>query len=155
MNTLLELFDEINRLDIITKNILESIVNQYDGNDWEDYIDVNFAKTNYNKKCAMKNDKIQLYIITWNINSESKIHDHPENGCIMKLLSGKLYEHTYFNDNNQLYFLGKKKIMEGDISYRESTKIIHKISNDANISVSLHIYLCEPNFQHLFYKESI
>ena len=42
-----------------------------------------------------RNEKYEIYLICWNKKQISKIHDHPENGCILKVLKGELIEYRY------------------------------------------------------------
>ncbi len=78
------------------------------------------------------------YIITWNKNKLSKIHDHSSNGCILKLLKGKLLETRY---NNKLEILEENIVDENSISYIKNENGLHNIKNISDdISVSIHIY---------------
>lgn len=82
------------------------------------------------------NDLFETILICWDDGSESKIHDHPENGCILQLLNGCLEEYLY--DSN----LKLQKIStfnSGDISYMENSIGYHKIKC-INKAISLHIY---------------
>jgi cysteine dioxygenase len=86
-------------------------------------------------------DKFEFIIICWNKGQESQIHDHPENGCILKILSGKILEEVY--DDN-LNLIKNNYLTKDDISYREKDKITHKII-PLEESISLHIYSA-PNY---------
>ena len=73
-----------------------SILQEYKDNDWMNYVTIN--PNNYHRKKVYNNDDFEIFIITWNVNQGSKIHDHAENGCYMLLLQGELTEDIY--DNN-------------------------------------------------------
>ena len=45
----------------------------------------------------MSNELFEIIIISWNYNQKSPIHNHPENGCLMKILKGSLTEEKYNN----------------------------------------------------------
>ena len=145
--TLKELFD------IITDNIkiygsLEqsnNIINLYCGTDWKQYI-IN-TKSYYYKNLIFRSDLIELYIITWPISISSCIHDHPDKGCILKVLYGKLEETSYDKINDTCAKIKEVNILnEQSIGFKISDNVLHKIKNiNDDISVSLHIY-ASPNY---------
>lgn len=47
---------------------------------------------NYEKKIIYKNEDYELVLINWEKGSFTNYHNHPENGCVLKVLDGKLYE---------------------------------------------------------------
>lgn len=49
---------------------------------------------NYQKKIIMKNNKFELVMISWEKFAETNFHNHPKNGCVMKILEGRLLEYT-------------------------------------------------------------
>jgi len=128
------------------------ILENYNNTDWKEYIKVNNILSNnipnnnksnkvisegdYYKNLVLTNDYIDLYIISWNINTQSPIHKHPDGGCLLKVLQGNLIEEVY--ENNKL--IEVNIFNKNDIGYREKDKIQHKIINKNNISVSVHIY---------------
>jgi predicted metal-dependent enzyme (double-stranded beta helix superfamily) len=44
------------------------------------------------------NEFFDLHIITWNVGQGSRIHDHSENGCVLKILQGQLQETKFWRD---------------------------------------------------------
>jgi len=90
------------------------------------------------KKLLFRDDKFEIYIITWNTNQKSLIHDHSSNGCIYKVLSGSIKENIYDKDLDLKYV----KIINLDNCHFISNDIgLHSMYNDNNdICVSLHIY---------------
>jgi len=136
IKNLKELGDIVSNELINNKNLkdLSDILNQYDGNDWLDFIRITET---YNKHSVYKNDLIEIYIITWSFNQSSPIHNHPQNGCLLRLLSGNLCEEIYDSDLN---FKTRNRLAKNDISYMEGNKIVHRIMNYDQISVSVHIY---------------
>ena len=106
---------------------------------WRDYVNLN--KKKYSKICILKNDDYELYLISWLPKQHTKIHLHPNNGCIMKLVYGKLNEIIYNNYNfvENSYNTNDNSFMCNDYGMH----IISNISN--NVSISLHLY-SPPNF---------
>lgn len=82
------------------------------------------------------NDLFEMILICWDTGSESRIHDHPENGCVFNLMNGCLEEHLY--DSN----IKLKKITtvnSNNTSYMENSIGYHKIKC-IDKAMSLHIY---------------
>ena len=108
------------------------------------HIDIDYTKyirhnnNTYDRNIIYKNNLFEIVIINWMPNQYSKIHGHPENGCIMKVLDGCLYESRkvdnyildYYHDINNTSFVTGK----------------HYIGNYTNKpSISMHIY-SPPNY---------
>ena len=69
----------------------------------------------------------------------SYIHDHPEGGCILKVLQGELIEHKY--DTKNLELLEVLNHNKGSIGYIDNTIAYHRVGNDSKEkAISLHIY---------------
>ena len=130
------------------KNIkdLYNIIKDYDGTDWIEYRKVN--KETNNKILVDRNENFDMYIITWNNYQKSKIHNHPENGCIYKILEGHLIEENY---DDKLRLVGIKSLFIDCIGYIDDFIYLHRMNNyKNNICVSLHIY-SPPNFKTTYY----
>jgi predicted metal-dependent enzyme (double-stranded beta helix superfamily) len=91
----------------------------------------------YLREVLYKNLSYEIVAISWGTNATTHIHDHSNNGCIHMLLEGKLKEEIF--DNNKLK-INEVIINKSNISYIESNKILHKITNISDRSSSLHIY---------------
>ena len=77
-----------------------------------------------------------MILICWSSNSESKIHDHPEKGCILQLFEGVLEEHLYDSDLNLIKLT---TINSNNTSYMDNNIGFHKIKCIEK-AMSLHIY---------------
>lgn len=125
---------------------LYTILNDYNGIDWKKYKVID--ETKYNKIFLDGNDEFEIYIITWNNYQQSKIHDHPNNGCIYKILDGHLVEENY---DKKLRLTGFKSLFKNSIGYTDNNTGLHKMINYKNIvAVSLHIY-SPPNHNTTYY----
>ena len=62
-------------------------IKKYDNDDWKKYI--NFSNQKYVRNLIFRNDKFEIYLICWDKNQKSPIHDHSENGCVMNIISLK------------------------------------------------------------------
>jgi len=77
---------------------------------------VYFDNNKYNRNTVYENENIEMVIISWNNNQKSGLHDHPKNGCLMKILDGELNEYIY---NEKLNLLKINNCKKGCISYQE------------------------------------
>jgi cysteine dioxygenase len=166
ISSLNELFENVTT-QTRTEKLLSSspLLEKYCGDDWKKYLcesegvhletckkTENYEKKPiYHKVIVCANDIIEMFIIKWDRFSESCIHDHPEFGCIVKMLAGKLREDVYETTDYGIKFCSTNILNKNDIGYKESNKIIHKITNiHDDYSVSLHIY-SKPNYKHNSY----
>lgn len=92
----------------------------------------------YNRNVLYRNNDFEIVFITWGVNSESPIHYHPEQGCILTILDGNLFEEQY-NKDGVLFKYNYLKY--GDIGYMDNSIGSHRIINPNDYNVySLHIY---------------
>ena len=86
----------------------------------------------------------ELFIIVWNKGSKSKIHDHSEKGCILKVLQGELKETIYKDsksDDLNENIVNTTIIKKSDTSFMHNDLGFHSIENISDdISISLHVY---------------
>lgn len=95
---------------------------------------VQFNADNYYSNPLYRNDKFEIRLLSWKPSQETVKHTHPENGCIMKILEGKLVEEKF--DGNRV---SKKSYTKGDVCYTKPNEL-HILKNSDKDSVSLHIY---------------
>jgi hypothetical protein len=93
-------------------------------------VDIN--EGSYVKHLIYGNNFYELFLISWN-NTSSNWHGHPDNGCVMKVLSGTLHEYTH-NGGRVQYRLLK----ESDVGFKMSNDMHNIVS--AGVNHSLHIY---------------
>lgn len=127
---------------------LYQILNNYNGTDWITYRTVD--ETKYNKQFVYGTDEFDMYIITWNKYQQSKIHNHPENGCIYKILEGHMVEEFY---DKHIRLSGFNSSFKDRIGYIHDSKCLHKMINyHDKVAVSLHIY-SPSNHNTTYYNE--
>lgn len=113
-----------------------SILQNYNDNDWKNYI--KYHNKSYHKELVYRGE-FDIFIITWNPNKSSNIHNHPCQGCVYKILSGNFLEKIY--EKKHLTCINTKKLSKNDINYIDDNIGYHQITNlNKEISVSLHIY---------------
>lgn len=131
------------------------VLSNYVGTDWQKYLDLDsmyLINNNYYKKSIMKTDLFEMFLIIWKLNSESPIHDHPKDGCLLKVLDGCLVETIYQNIDGNAKYIHSNILDTNSIGFRIGNKILHKIQNYDSISVSLHIYF-PPNYTYNSYNK--
>ena len=91
----------------------------------------------------------ELILISWAPGAKSHIHNHPENGCIYKVLDGILIEETY--DPKTIELTNLITLLPNDMGYIDNTICYHKMYNPEPFTAySLHIY-SPPNFNMSIY----
>lgn len=87
--------------------------------------------------------QFSLLLLCWNVGMESKVHDHPCDGCFVKALQGDIRETKYAVDSasNQLVASNDVVIRGGTVTYMDNSIGYHKVGNAGNIpAVTLHLY---------------
>ena len=115
----------------------ELFLRSYRSPDWNNF--VNYRKINDFQKNLVHRDKLfEIFLINWPHNYQSQIHNHAENGCLLKVLKGCLQERIY---HTNLELLDVKDRNCRSISYLDDSIGYHSIRNtNTTNSVSLHIY---------------
>jgi hypothetical protein len=140
----LEVKLDINNIIILLKN--------YKGDDWKQYSStIEWYNEIYHKILIKKMKNYEVYLIYWNKNITSPIHDHPSEGCVFKVLEGELIEDLYFNKDNKITFNSRNILHKNEISYNSSNTILHNIINQDNKSISIHIYFPPDFIQKQYY----
>ena len=144
-------------IQLIKKNNcnINQILSLYEGNDWKNIIlnITNNILNGYHKYLFYKNEEFEVYLIIWFPHAKSPIHNHPENGCYLKILEGYLCEDIYCNKDNKIKLINKRYLDNTTVNYRAGNYILHQIQNETNnISTSLHIYFYQ-NFNLITYNE--
>eukprot|EP01083_Nonionella_stella_P136801 416434_1 len=82
---------------------------------------------------ATDNKTFTLLMLCWNPNKSSPIHDHPCNGCWMRVLQGSVNEKRYVKDteNNVLVCTQDTTFYQGDETFIDDNLGYHKIGNNA------------------------
>ena len=86
-------------------------------------------------------------MLVWNPHKESPIHDHPCNGCWVRVLENSVKEMVYEkNAENQLEVTADNLYEEGGVTWMHDIKGYHKIGNpNDSIAVTMHVY--SPPFE--------
>jgi cysteine dioxygenase len=86
----------------------------------------------------------ELLVLCWNPGKGSKIHDHPGDGCYVRLIQGKLEENLYrvVDAQENLELCSSTIISAPAVTYMDDSLGVHRLTNpDAEIgAISLHLY---------------
>lgn len=150
IKNLLDLENKIYKKLRTNKNLYSAvnILSRYNGEDWKEY--VKLSDNTYVKNLVCKNIFFEIFILSWNSNQKSPIHNHAKNGCLMKILYGKLEQELY---SKNVKLIEKQIVDTSNISYIDNNIGLHSINNNNNKpAVSLHIY-SPPNYKTQVYVE--
>lgn len=123
------------------ENVLElrSLVEQYDGNDWHDYLsnENKTPKTNI----LLRDERIKMVLVHWHGFQKTQKHGHPEGGGLFKILTGTLKE-TRFDPDDADRVIGTNHFFKGAVSYIHDAEAYHIVENPISYpAVSLHVYM--------------
>lgn len=108
----------------------------------------------YKRKLLYSDDFIDIFLIGWAQKQGSKIHDHPENGCLMRVLNNELCEETYVKNQEKLEKLSFKRLVQGETGHIKKCTVLHRIFNESEEkSLSLHVY-SPPNYKTKYYDDT-
>ena len=137
---LTNLISNLRKVDISNYHKLfryQVFLKQYKSNDWLNYLDKSKVN-NFQKNLIQRDENFELFLINWPIEYQSNIHNHAENGCLMKVVQGELQENIY---SKQLDLLETKFKTKGNVSYIDDSIGYHSIYNNNDFtSSSLHVY---------------
>ena len=111
---------------------------------------VHFSNEKYQRVPLAATPDRSAYLLCWAPYQESRIHDHPDGGCKVKVLQGTLVEVCY----SPQHPTGKsQRVSVGDYSYKCGKLGLHNIKNGMKPAVTLHIY--SPDYVPTFYSSYV
>jgi cysteine dioxygenase len=116
---------------------VKHVLERYKGIDWKKYIVV--ETYNYHRHTLFTSKEFDIIIITWAKGQQCPIHNHPNNGCNVKILDGNITEERYNKETfKELYTYTYYK---DDIMYIDDNLGYHRMCNNGTIPcITLHIY---------------
>ena len=117
----------------------ESIVNDFDLTELDLKPYFVFDDSHYTRNPVCKNEHILITILCWQPNQGSPIHNHPKQGCLMKILQGSLEEQRFDTDTLEPRSTTTHKL--SSVGYIDDTVAYHIIKNTGSEpAISLHCY---------------
>jgi cysteine dioxygenase len=151
--------DLFGRLDLTSRGIddddSDSDIDVDDGRYWWDRYAHPDPMKNYTRNLIATDDETYtLLLLCWNPGKSSPIHDHPCDGCWVRVCEGKIQETRYEvteNDENEtgtstrLVMISDAVIEDSMPTFIHDSIGYHKVGNpsDAQVAVTLHLY-CPP-----------
>ena len=124
---------------------MESLRKIADTIDYKDLVE--FCEEHYKKIVVTRNENYEVYLICWRAGQNTRIHDHPDGGCLMKLISGTLLEENYRSDGTFLY---PRTYIPSMYGFKCGKNVVHRITAMED-SVSIHVYF-PPNYKATIYE---
>ncbi len=133
----------------------------YYGTDWQKYAKFDdkkgFNRVNIYLE-GRKNQHFDVWLICWSKGANSGIHNHADNGCIQRVLTGVIKETRYRKCNRgkkkgQFEETDVNKLRQGNVGFIDNDIGYHRMENKSNTqeAVTLHIY-SPPNYDTVYYK---
>lgn len=128
---------------------LKPILEKYQGYDWsfcsathsKDYCRHVWEASGDKDKYPHYGTVFEIIILTWNPKGGTPVHDHPNSGCIYKVLQGELIEELYDSSQSNKQCQKINQLQKGDTGYIDDNVGLHRIWNPSDeTSVSVHIY---------------
>mmetsp|Transcript_32430 Transcript_32430/g.62482 ORF Transcript_32430/g.62482 Transcript_32430/m.62482 type:complete len:257 (+) Transcript_32430:68-838(+) len=114
---------------------------------WEKYALFDSMKKYTRNLIATDDETFTLLLLCWNPNKESPIHDHPCDGCWLRVCQGKVQETRYeINKDTDKMDVTSDEVYEDDApAFINDSMGYHKVGNPSTSTpaVTLHLY-CPP-----------
>lgn len=98
---------------------------------------------------ATDDETYTLLLLCWNPGMKSPIHDHPCDGCWMRVVSGSVQEKRYrYNKRDEnLICTQDESFREGEIAFIEDSMGYHSVGNASAKTPAITLHLYSPPFQ--------
>ena len=96
------------------------------------------------------NETFTLLLLLWNAGAESKIHDHPCDGCWLQVLQGEIQECRYEypgGSDESLKCIAEERFQEGEVAFINDSIGLHKIANPCPSVPAVTLHLYHPPFK--------
>jgi predicted metal-dependent enzyme (double-stranded beta helix superfamily) len=141
MNSLKELFKQLNNNRYYPFHSNKNLLKSYYGTDWRYLINTNVkSQYTYCRHMVYSNDIMTMYLIRWPHGYISNLHTHGA-GCLYKVLEGRLLEYKISNFNMENGYTKSSTIHNiGSVNFLNGTDS-HTMSNIYECpATSLHVY---------------
>lgn len=103
----------------------------------------------YTRNLVHRNESYALLILRWNPDKESPIHDHPCDGCWLKVLEGNIEETIYTKDDSSdiISEVSHNRYEQGSLTFMHDNIGIHKIANPSRDEPAISLHLYSPPFK--------
>ena len=120
--------------------------------DWVPYAHFDPSRSYTRNLIATDDETFTLLLLCWNPDCESKIHDHPCDGCWLNVLQGQVQECRYEYPTaevggDQLKCIADETFAAGQLAFINDSIGLHKIGNPSKTVPAVTLHLYSPPFQ--------
>ena len=130
--------------------------------DWMRYAHFDPTQPYTRNLISTDHETFTLLLLCWNPACESKIHDHPCDGCWMQVLQGQVNECRYeypaatttsssslgaVAGADHLQCIADETFVEGQVAYINDSIGLHKVGNPSMDVPAITLHLYSPPFQ--------
>lgn len=130
---------------------IKTLLERFDGSceDLARYMHFDPERNYTRNLISTDNETYTLLALCWNPGRESPIHDHPCEGCWMKVVSGTVTETRYAKNatNNKLEQIQVSEASAPTVLYIDDNIGLHKVSNYSTDKLACTLHLYSPPFQ--------
>ena len=116
---------------------------QLEDHEWEQYAHFDSSRHYTRNLIATDGTSYTLLLLCWNPGMKSPIHDHPCDGCWMRVCRGNVQERRFVHDSNseKLECIHDETYSEGQLAYVADWMGYHSVGNPSSLpAVTLHLY---------------
>lgn len=89
---------------------------------------IRFNETPYTRIPIYKDEEMEIVLICFAEGQTSSVHSHQGSNCVVRVISGKVLETTYTQNEEELDLLNSSYLKPGDISGLDGIQV-HQLSN--------------------------
>jgi len=97
---------------------------------------------------ATDNDTFVLLLLCWSPGQVSKIHDHPCEGCWMRVMGGTVEERLYNDAGGRMIQTGFSRYQTTDVAFVDDCVGYHSIGNPSKEHGAMTLHLYSPPFEY-------
>ena len=120
--------------------------------DWAPYAHFDPTRAYTRNLIYTDHETYTLLLLCWNAGAESKIHDHPCDGCWLQVLQGEVQECRYEypteeDDTKSLKCIADERFQQGQVAFINDSIGLHKVGNPCPSVPAVTLHLYHPPFQ--------
>lgn len=121
---------------------------------------VEFDDVTYKRNVMYRDENLEILMICWKPGQMTPVHDHPDHGCLVRVLEGEMFESLFHLGVNYGQFKQKedywadgypegtlkvvkqRRLGPGAVSFLEGDRGVHRLHNRSadRPALSLHMY---------------
>mmetsp|Transcript_4516 Transcript_4516/g.14578 ORF Transcript_4516/g.14578 Transcript_4516/m.14578 type:complete len:245 (-) Transcript_4516:129-863(-) len=132
------------------RSVIQDLMARYDpsSGDWKRF--EMYDKFKYTRNLVATDHKtFTLLLLCWNKAQTSPIHDHPCDGCWMRVVKGAVQETQFQRDESTetLVQVDSRVAHEGQVAFIHDSIALHKVANPSSEETACTLHLYAPPFR--------